>query len=97
MYAPWCAHDQYLPQQQSSLSHLDGLIGPVDDPGEQPAVDGPAERVPGGRGLARAEVGHQDLSSSSDAGGGGGHGAARQAVVQLLHVALEGLARVVQL
>ena len=82
----------------TSLSHLDGLIGPVDDPGEQPAVDGPAEGVPGGRGLARAEVGHQDLSSSSDAGGsGGGHGAARQAVVQLLHVALEGLARVVQL
>ena len=84
------------------LWHLDCLIGPAHDPGKQPPVDGPAERVARGRGLRRAEVRHQDLASpvprrDGGVGGGDGHRAAREAVVELLDVSPEDFTGVVEL
>ena len=83
------------------LWHLDRLIGPAHDPGKQPPVDGPAERVAGGRGLRRAEIRHQNLASPVPRRGGvddgDGHRAAREAVVELLDVSLEDFTGVVEL
>ena len=79
-----------------NIKHLDRLIGPVHNPCKQPPVDGPAQCVPGSRGLRRAEVGDQDLATVPH-GGGGGNGATREAVVELLYVALEDFTSVVEL
>ena len=78
-----------------NIKHLDRLIGPVHNPCKQPPVDGPAQRVPGSRGLRRADIGHQDLVAVPR--GGDGNGATREAVVELMDVTLEYFTSVIEL
>lgn len=75
--------------------HLDRLIDPVHYPSKQPPIDGSAQRVPRGRGLRRADIGHQDLVAVPR--GGDGNGATREAVVELMDVTLEYFTSVIEL